>query len=155
MDIFFIFKLFVCLMLLCCIIFLCSVLFNRNPESWVLPSSTNCFPCNCQISQSQTCVWVFLNSTSCIWEELSWGGGMWGEHLAHFSTVWAVILASRSCGNEIKLSCCFRSSHLLTHSLTCAARNLWSPKEKLLVIFFFFSRAGWQLYSARRRRWRE
>lgn len=97
----------------------------------------------------RACVY-FLKNTSCVWEELSWGGGMWGEHLAHFSTVGAVILASRSCGNEIKLSC-----HVRKLSLTCAARNLWRPKVQSLVTCYC---AGWQLYSASKggiNRWRE
>lgn len=85
----------------------------------------------------------FLKSTSCVWEELrlSWGGGMWGEHLAHFSTVRAVILLSRSCGNEIKLSCHFWKLSL-TH--LCSQKPL---KYKRLVTGHC---AGWQLYSVSR-----
>ncbi len=111
----------------------------------------SCFSFNCHISKSQTCICVPVKSTSCVREELSWGGGMCGEHLAHFSTVWAVILASRSCGNEIKLSWHLRKLSL-THSFVQQETSEAQRYKRLVTCYC----AGWQLHSAgRTNRWRE
>lgn len=67
------------------------------------------------------CVCVFLG------EELSLGGGLCAEPLAHFSTMWAVIPLHQL--RKLKQSRHFRKLHFSTQSLTCAASCQRSPER--------------------------